>query len=240
MTAAVAAICKQFVVGAAVRLGRVAGSRSHRFGTGIDQSPGAQANSIQSDRRAASTIGTLVIFIAMLLIAATTAAVFFDLVGILGSETEQTGEATASELADRVEVVAITGNNITETNGDREVNRVEVVLRGARGSDPIDLRNVSVQWIGDRGYVLHEASVAGPTDDQFRLVEYTDVDGSFPVLTDENDRFALQFEPGVEFGDRGLQEEASVDLMIMSPSGSTLDVSFTVPRSLAGQQSVEL
>lgn len=195
----------------------------------------------ETDTTADSSIGTLIIFIAMVLVATITAGVLFDTVGLIGGQTEQTSEETASELADRLEVVTITGNNITETDGNRTVNRVEVIVTLAEGSEPINLDNVSVRWVGDQGFVLQEEStVDDPTADTFSTVTYADPDGSFPVLTETDDRFALQFEPGTEFGDDGLVSNEQVQLTILSPTGSQKEITFTVPRSLVGKDSVEM
>jgi len=198
---------------------------------------GARASS--TDTRADTAISTLIIFIAMVLVATITAAVLFDTFGILGAQTEDTSDETASEINDRLEIVTITGNNITETNGVREVNRVEVILTVAEGSEPIDLEGISTRWIAGQSFVLQEEStVDDPETDTFSTVMYTDPDDSFPVLTETEDRFALQFEPGVEFGDSGLQANDQVQLTILSPTGSQKEVTFTVPRSLVGKDSV--
>jgi flagellin FlaB len=197
--------------------------------------------SLETNTVAESSIGTLIIFIAMVLVATITAGVLFDTVGLIGGQTEQTSEETASELADRLEVVTITGNNITETDGNRTVNRVEVIVTLAEGSEPINLENVTVRWVGNQGFVLQdESTVDDPNTETFSTATYADPDGSFPVLTETDDRFALQFEPGTEFGDSGLVSNEQVQLTILSPTGSQKEITFTVPRSLVGKDSVEM
>lgn len=196
------------------------------------------ASTLHPDERANYAVSTLIIFIAAVLVATITAGVLMNTFGILEGQTEQTGDEAASELSDRLEVVTTTCNDIVEVNDEREVQRVEVIVESASGSDPIDLRNVTVQWVAGEGYVLHHEGGAGPDDDSFSLVNYADPDGNFPILTHDDDRYAFVFEPGVEFGDVGLQAGDSVALTFMSPTGSSMDSIVSVPR-LIGKDSVE-
>jgi len=182
-------------------------------------------------------VGTLVIFIALTLIAVATAAVLFDTAGLLQSQAEDTGDGASNQLTDRVDVVAITGENIT----GGEIHRVDVVVTNSPGGSAVDLRNVTVQWLGpDAGTTLvHEAS-ASAGQDTFSTVSYTDVDGTFPVLTSAEDRYALRFEPGVVFGESGLGEGERVELTLVTPAGATLPLRIAAPQSLTGTDSVEL
>ena len=190
--------------------------------------------------RAQSAIGTLLIFIAVLLVAAITAGVLFDVVGLVGTQTEATSAETASQLSDRLDVVAITGTNITETpEGERVVDEVELVVTQAAGSAPINLQNVTVQWISGAGVTLSHEAVADPDEPTFETRPFTDIDDSYPVVTSSDDRFGIQFEPGSEFGE-ALAEGEQVEVVILSPTGTELSVSFVIPESLLGKESVEL
>jgi flagellin-like protein len=182
-------------------------------------------------------VGTLVIFIALTLVAVVTAAVLFDTTGLLESRASDTGDETSDQLSDRLDVVATTGANIT----DREVNQVEVVVADSPGGSSLDLRNVTVQWLGPEvGTTLVHEGNAAAGQDTFSTVSYTDPDGTFPVLTSTEDRYALRFEPGVVFGDAGLAEGDRVDLTLVTPAGTTLPLRISIPQSLAGKDSVEL
>jgi len=190
-----------------------------------------------TQRTAQVAIGTLILFIALTLVVLMTATVLFDTAGILSGEAAQTGEDTSSQLSDQVEVIAITGENIT----DDEIKQVDVVVTISPSGDAVDLRNVTAQWTGPRvgTTLVHEAN-ANPGQETFSTVTYTDVDGTFPVLTNTDDRYGLRFEPGVAFGETGLQEGERVALTLVMPAGGTKTVRITAPQSLAGESSVEL
>ena len=175
----------------------------------------------------------------MLLIATVTTAVLFDVTGFIGGQTEQTSDETQSELTDRLDVVTATGTNITELDsGERVVTEVELVVTGFDGASPIDLRNVTIQWLASDSVTLSHAAAAGD-DPAFETVALVDPDGSFPVVTNSNDRYAVRFQPGQEFGDP-LAEGQQVSLTILTPGGATITEQLRVPSSLLGKQTVEL
>lgn len=182
-------------------------------------------------------IGTLILFIALTLVVLMTATVLFDTAGVLRGEASQTGEDTSNKLSDQVQIIAVTGENIT----DNEIKQVDVVVTISPSGDAIDLRNVTAQWSGPPSgtTLVHEAD-ASAGQDTFSTVEYTDVDGTFPVLTDSDDRYGIRFEPGVVFGETGLKEGDRVRLTLVMPAGGTKAVRIAVPQSLAGKSSVEL
>jgi len=203
----------------------------------LDDRPPCPSSQPEETGRGQVAVGTLVIFIALTLIAVATTAVLFDTAGLLQSQATDTGEETSDQVTDRLDVVAVTGENIT--NG--EIKQVDVVVTNSPGGSPVDLRNVTVQWVGPGvGTTLVHGDAALAGQDTFSTVSYTDVDGTFPVLSSTEDRYALRFEPGIVFGESGLAKGDRVDLTLVTPAGATLPVRIAVPQSLAGKDSVEL
>jgi flagellin FlaB len=212
----------------------------------LDRSAGAAGNTEipqaaeQSERSRTVgqvAIGTLVIFIALTLVAVATTAVLFDTAGILESEAEDTSDGASDQLTDRLDIVAVTGSDIQ----DLQIRQIEIVVTQSPDSNSVDLRNVTVQWLGpETGTALVHEDTALAGQDTFSTVNYTDTDGTFPVLTSTEDRYALQFKPGVEFGNSGLGEGERVELTLVTPAGATLPLRITAPQSLGGRDSVEL
>src|SRR6056297_3178428 len=89
-------------------------------------------------------IGTLIVFIAMVLVAAIAAGVLINTAGFLQTKSEQTGQESSAQVSNRVQVVSAFGN---VANDDRVDFVNFTVMRGA-GSDDINLSSATLEWIG--------------------------------------------------------------------------------------------
>ena len=186
-------------------------------------------------------IGTLIVFIALVLVAAIAAGVLINTAGFLQAQSEETGQESTAQVTDRLQAVAITGDNIS--NG--EIHRVNVTVSKAPGAQDISVENVTVQWVGSSGTfnLLNESAVENPAnEDTFSSTPFKDADDSFPVLSDSDDRIILTFEPGTSqgFGDEGLGEGESVEIRVTTESGSTSIIRLSAPDSLSGVSAVAL
>lgn len=81
-------------------------------------------------------MGTLIIFIAMILIAAVAAAVLISSIGSIQSKALQTGSATTQEIGTNLNVVEIYGQ---KDDTDSTMTNYSMVIRLAAGSESIRL-----------------------------------------------------------------------------------------------------
>ena len=86
------------------------------------------------DKNAAIGIGSLIIFIAMILVAGIAASVFIQTMNSLEQQALQTGQETLKEIASGVKVTQVSGYN----NGST-ITLVAIFLTTTAGSDDIDL-----------------------------------------------------------------------------------------------------
>ena len=81
-------------------------------------------------------IGTLIVFIAMVLVAAIAAGVLINTAGLLQSQAEATGEESSEQVTDRVVVQSVSG---TADGSAEEIDEISVTVRRSLGAGDIDL-----------------------------------------------------------------------------------------------------
>jgi len=99
-----------------------------------------------TDDRGQVGIGTLIVFIAMVLVAAIAAGVLINTAGVLQTQASDTGSETQEAVANQVEVTHASGN-VTPSYGDEQtVDVVNLTVMKSAGSDSIDLESMTVQY----------------------------------------------------------------------------------------------
>ena len=95
-------------------------------------------------------IGTLIVFIAMVLVAAIAAGVLINTAGLLQSQAEATGEESSEQVTDRVQVSSVAGSALTEDDenqfeDDENINLIESTVLRSPGADDINLNNAIIE-----------------------------------------------------------------------------------------------
>ena len=188
-------------------------------------------------------IGTLIVFIAMVLVAAIAAGVLINTAGFLQSQAEATGQESTDLVSERIDVTSTVG--IVEDDDDNPTNltAIRVGVAGAAGADQIDLSQTTVQAVGPNGQanlVFNESTPGDAEDIGEGEFAVQDSDGSFvepeDAVLDQDNRFTIVFNPTAEpFGDSdadpeevfGESDQSSLD--IVSPSGATTSVELRAP-----------
>ena len=106
-----------------------------------------QKNNILINDTADVGIGTLIIFIAMVLVAAVAAAVLIQTSGILQQKAQQTGKEAATEVTSNLNIVSVIGN-INSTNDNIENFTIAVQL--SAGGQNIDFQSVVMKYIDNQ------------------------------------------------------------------------------------------
>jgi len=179
-------------------------------------------------------LGTLVVFVSMVIVASIAAGVLINAVAF---QPETTGaQAASDDDPDPVRVIAQRGTVVA----DGQVRAVNLTVTTAPGADPIDLRDATVSWVGPRGAysVAHRSATDGTGG--FAVAARDDPSGAAPVLDDAADRLVLRFDLGSdddpaagEFGaPLGPGDMASVT--ITTGDGASTTTRIAVPRSPGG------
>jgi len=202
-------------------------------------------NSQASDDRGQVGIGTLIVFIAMVLVAAIAAGVLINTAGFLQSSSQATGQGASDATSNRVQVVTATGTSL----GDDGVGIVNLVVKRGPGASNINLGTTTVQWVGPSGsfYQLAENGADGNPDGRFVVDTVQDSDDSKPVLNDQEDRLEIRLDLGSPnivasektFGNE-LGEGESATIRITTAAGSQTRVEIIVPPTISGTSAVQL
>ena len=200
-------------------------------------------------------IGTLIVFIAMVLVAAIAAGVLINTAGLLQSQAEATGEESSEQVTDRVQVSTVTGTAGTDSSGDfedlidGEIDRIGLTVLRSPGADDIDLTNVIIEVFANGesdtlthidsqddsndfdGSQINDGAGEGTIGDGFAIedIEGAD-DGS---LSDTSDRARLLFDLQDIGGDEAtLEEGETVQISVTTASGGTAFIEKRAPSTI--------
>ena len=99
-----------------------------------------------ADDRGQVGIGTLIVFIALVLVAAIAAGVLINTAGFLQSQAEQTGQESTEQVSNGIQVNSITTVVDQPNNG---IGVLELRVGLAPGSSSVDLTEATIQWVGE-------------------------------------------------------------------------------------------
>ena len=180
-------------------------------------------------------IGTLIVFIAMVLVAAIAAGVLINTAGFLQTKSQATGEQSSAQVSNRVIVLSTVGNvNANQTN----ITDITATVMKSPGSDNINLSEATVQWTGKQAVTL-TGSVNATVDEDTYNVTGIEGKGTPPVLTEQSDRLQLKFD-ATKIGAANLAPGDEVTLTVTTQSGASTVYTLTVPESLEGKSAVNL
>ncbi|MDR5672843.1 archaellin/type IV pilin N-terminal domain-containing protein [Halalkaliarchaeum sp. AArc-GB] len=190
---------------------------------------------MQEEERGQVGIGTLIVFIAMVLVAAIAAGVLINTAGFLQTQAEATGQESTSQVSDRLDVVSSVGV-VNETPDDDQLNSINVSVTTAAGADQIDLNETTIQIVGPNGQDNLVANTDATGVDQLGPSEFgiKDPDGAWVTDPSEavvdNDRFTLIINPqegGSAVENFGQGDQAQLD--IVAPSSATTSETLNAP-----------
>jgi flagellin FlaB len=135
-----------------------------------------------NDQGGAVGIGTLIIFIAFVLVAAVAAAVLINTSGILQQKAMQTGKETIAEVSSNIKIDTIIGERNDTTVDD--LNQLEITISTNAGSGKIDLKQMIIRLDNGNKSIDMLRFHNGTADaEYYNITELRDVDGSFTPET---------------------------------------------------------
>jgi flagellin FlaB len=176
----------------------------------------------RDEERGQVGIGTLIVFIALVLVAAIAAGVLINTAGFLQSQAESTGQESTQQVSDRVQIGSVIGQDLTAKTDNGQVDTVEVTLTLAPGAGAVDLEDATFEYLatstttfpGSGGEVSFSKVTGG---------------GASSVLEDGDDQIVATID--LTASDIGTELDAgdSATLSITTQKGGTSTTEIAIP-----------
>lgn len=148
-------------------------------------------------------IGTLIVFIALVLVAAIAAGVLINTAGLLQSQSEQTGEETQDQVANQLDVISTVG----VVGNAEQIDQLDFTVQQSAGADTINLNNTYIEIAMDGTVETFEVSLDA--------ADPASVDEADAILEQRGDRAVIEVEL-----DQGLDESDDAEVTIVTQDGS--------------------
>ncbi|MFB6122840.1 MAG: archaellin/type IV pilin N-terminal domain-containing protein [Haloferacaceae archaeon] len=189
-------------------------------------------------------IGTLIVFIAMVLVAAIAAGVLINTAGFLQQQSQETGQQSSEQVSNTIQAV----NEVGVADGSGNLKTVRLTVSRSPGANPINLADLTITVSGPNGegvlsYVGNGSDTNAAIDDTTNAGYYElgAKIGSGPsfgttskTLQQSSDKAVILVSFSIGSGaQQTIAAGEQVTLTISVPSGGTTTVQINAPTPLS-------
>lgn len=188
---------------------------------------GLYMKTIIKNEQAQAGVGTLIIFIAMVLVAAVAAAVLIQTSGVMQSKSTSTTKEAAAAIGENLAVEAVDG-----INGGGILTDLNITIKVAAGGSAMDLSKVLLK-INSQNYNYTNAA---PTGNQFRIWVLRQEGTGLGTTTNT---YSTSANPSLDSGalarvdvnvsGLSVAQKKSITISMTPEKGATLNLPLTLP-----------
>ena len=188
-------------------------------------------------------IGTLIVFIALVLVAAIAAGVLINTAGFLQTQAQSTGEESTQQVSTNLVFLSSTGTVATDSGGPSGVKEVNTTVQLGPGSSSINLNESTVSVFTDNGTAVEFDGVNDPSATDPAAISL-ETPSNTVLSTDsssDNATATIVFDldgssaNGDTFGVSQFESGTRVNIVITTPSGTQAQTSFIIEDPLDPQ-----
>ena len=196
--------------------------RRHRVGDSLKAN---QAYKHSKNDRAEVGVGTLIVFIAMVLVAAVAAAVLINTTGTLQQRAQSTGQQATQEVSSNLKVLNVYGvRNSTGVN----IYTLNTNIELSAGAVPMDLTKLIIRFSDGTNVVTYPYGSPNFSPTWIRGTNST-------AVMQPGDLVQLQFSLGSLLGPR-----TSVAVTLIPETGAPVSSDFTTPPTYGSDTTITL
>ena len=185
-------------------------------------------------------IGTLIVFIAMILVAAVAAVVLIRTSGVLEQKAYEIGMSSKDEASNKITIISMTGNSTTYG----VISELIISMRPSGGSSAIDLASTTMVFRSADYYIsgipiVNETEITNKTaliygDNTTKVAWVTHCQGDYDIVLEamEDDQLEIHYAFTDGVMKRAIGEHQTMTITLIPMKGPPADLMVTTPPSI--------
>ena len=189
---------------------------------------------LETQDRGQVGIGTLIVFIALVLVAAIAAGVLINTAGFLQTQAQSTGEESTEQVSTNIVFLSTTGTvNATADGTPTGISEFNTTVQLGPGSSSIDLNTSTISIFTDAGF---SAEYDGVDETDLSLAERPNDDAVLSTDSGDSDATAtLNFDAESATDAGEFEAGTTVNVVITTAEGTQAETSFIIESPLDPQ-----